>query len=83
MEVQLRNHSQSGRDFNLLSPFSNEILSESIPSRFKMPMVESFDGFTNPLDHFEGFKAIMRLQGASDVLLCIAISISLKKSTRI
>ena len=47
-----------------------------------MSQIEPYDGFTNPLDHLESYKALMLLQGASDALLCIAFSITLRKTAR-
>ena len=61
MEIQIGSHSQGGRDFNLRSSFSKEILDELVPSRFKMPIVKSFDGSIDPLDDLESFRAIIRL----------------------
>ena len=83
MEVQLGNHPQGKQDFNLQSPFSQKILNEFVPSRFKMLVVESFDGSTNLLDNLEGYRTIMRLQSAFDALLCVAFPITLKKSAKI
>ena len=44
-----------------------------------MSAIESSDNFTDPMDHIEGYKALMALQEASDVLLYIAFSAILKK----
>ena len=69
--------------FNLRSSFSYEILSEPILNWFKMSVIESFDGSTDPMDHIESYKALMVLQGASDTLLCIIFPVTLKKAVRI
>ena len=83
MELQIGGRSQNSDSFNLRSPFSYKILSEPISKQFKMPAIELFDGFGDPMDHIEGYRALMTLQGASDSLLCIAFLTTLKKATRI
>ena len=74
---------QNKDSFNLRSLFSHKILSESVSNRFKMPAIESFDDFTNLMDHIEGYRTFMALQGASDALLCIAFPTTLKKAVKI
>lgn len=69
--------------FNFRSPFSRSILLESIPSRFKMPQVEPYDSSNDPLDHLEGYKALMMLQGTSNIFLCLAFPTTLKKAAQI
>ena len=63
-------------------PLSRLILDEPIPSRFKMPHVEPYDGSTDPVDHLESYKTLMTIQGAIDALLCIGFSATLRKATR-
>jgi len=46
--------------YNAQPPFSREIQEEPIPSRFRMPHVDPYDGTTDPLDHLESYKALMR-----------------------
>ena len=48
-----------------------------------MPVIESFDSFADPMDHVEGYRALMALQGAFDALLCIAFLTTLKKAARV
>ena len=45
-----------------------------------MSVVESYDSSTNLLDHLEGYKALMMLQGAMGALLYLAFSTILKKT---
>ena len=48
-----------------------------------MPVIESFDSFADPMDHVEGYRALMALQGAFDALLCITFPATLKKTVRV
>ena len=48
-----------------------------------MTTAESFDSSIDPLDHLEGYRAIMSLQGAFDALLCVTFPITLKIFARI
>lgn len=54
----------------------------SIPYQFKILLVKPYDGFTNSIDDLERYKALMRLQGMSNALLCLAFPITLKKAAR-
>ena len=38
------------------SPFTASITSFPLPSKFRMPQVEAYDGSKDPLDHLESFK---------------------------
>lgn len=57
-------------------------MEEQIPTKFKMPRLESYDGNINPLDHFESYKALMLIQGTIDALLCMAFPAIIKKAAR-
>ena len=82
LEIQVGGQSQNKDGFNLQSSFSYEILNEPVSNRFKMSAIKSFDGSTDPMNHIEGYRALMTLQGASDVLLCIVFFATLKKAVR-
>ena len=69
-------------DFHTVQPLSGLILIEPISSQFKMPHVEPYDGFTDPFDHLESYKALTTIQGATDALLCIDFSATLRKAAR-
>ena len=43
------------------SPFTTEVLNHPLPSKFRLPQLESYDGFKDPLDHIESFKTLMLL----------------------
>ncbi|KAL2479689.1 Retrotransposon gag protein [Abeliophyllum distichum] len=42
-------------------PFAPEIMAVPLPKGFKQPMIESYDGVTNPLDHLQTFVDMMRV----------------------
>ena len=43
------------------SPFTEAVISFPLPSKFRMPFLENFDGTKDPLDHLESFKTMMCL----------------------
>nr|XP_019702910.1 uncharacterized protein LOC109505143 [Elaeis guineensis] len=69
-------------DFQTAQPLSRLVLDEPIPSRFKIPHVEPYDGSTDPVDHLESYKALMTIQVATDTLFCIGFPATLRKAAR-
>ena len=43
------------------SPFTALVNSFPLPSKFRMPQMDSYDGVRDPLDHLETFKTLMHL----------------------
>ena len=43
------------------SPFIASITSHPLPSKFKMPTLDSYDGTCDPYDHIAMFKTTMHL----------------------
>ena len=43
------------------SPFITSITSHPLPSKFKMPTLDSYDGTRDPYDHIAMFKTTMHL----------------------
>ena len=80
-----------GRVFNDLddlvhridSPFTASVTSYPLPSKFRMPQVENYDGSKDPIDHLKSFKTLMHLQGIPDEIMCKAFPTTLKGSARI
>lgn len=64
------------------SPFSSNIIMKKLLWKFKMPVIESFSGATDPLDHLEDYKALMQLQSVSNEIMCRAFPITLKGNSR-
>ena len=44
------------------SPFTVTVLECPVPSKFRLPQLESFDGLKDPLDHLNTFKMTLGLQ---------------------
>ena len=65
------------------SPFTEAINSFPLPSKFRMPSLETFDKAKDLLDHLESFKIMICLQGVLDEIMCRAFLTILKGSTRI
>ena len=60
------------------SPFVGSINSHPLPSKFKMPCLDSYDGTRNPCDHIATFMTTMHLQGVPDEIICRAFPTILK-----
>uniref|UniRef100_A0A2N9G1W1 Uncharacterized protein n=1 Tax=Fagus sylvatica TaxID=28930 RepID=A0A2N9G1W1_FAGSY len=65
------------------SPFTNAVISFPLPSKFRMPSLDTFDGSKDPLDHLESFKTVMCLQGVPDEIMCRAFPTTLKGPARV
>ena len=52
------------------SLFITSITSHPLPSKFKMPTLDSYDGMRDPCDHIATFKTTMHLQGVPDEIMC-------------
>ena len=64
-------------------PFTATVNSYPLPSKFRMPQIDSYDGVKDPLDHLETFKTLMHLQGVANVIMCRTFPTTLKGATRI
>ncbi|XP_042972828.1 uncharacterized protein LOC122304635 [Carya illinoinensis] len=49
-----------------------------LPPKFKVPQIDMYDGFRDPIDHLENFKAHMTLYGFSGEVAYRAFSLTLK-----
>ena len=65
------------------SPFTVPVTSFPLPSKFRMPQVETYDGLKDPLDHLESFKILMHLQGVTDEIMCRAFPTMPKSPTKV
>jgi len=50
------------------SPFIASITTHPLPSKFKIPTLDSYDGTRDPCDHIVMFKSTMPFQGAKPFL---------------
>ena len=65
------------------SPFIASITSHPLPSKFKMPSLDSYDRTCDPCDHIATFKTTMHLQGVLDEIMCKAFPMTLKGPARV
>ena len=65
------------------SPFIASIISYPLPSKFKMPTLDSYVGTHDPCDHIATFKTIMHLQGVPEEIICRAFPTTLKGPARV
>ena len=65
------------------SPFTIFINSFPLPSKFRMPQIECYDGVKDPLDHLETFKTLMHLQRVPDEIMYRAFPTTLKGPARV
>ena len=60
------------------SPFTAKVIHFPLPSKFRMPQVEAFDGVKDPIDHLNTCKNQMELHGYQNLVRCRAFAITLK-----
>ena len=65
------------------SPFTPSINSFSLPQKFCMPQIESYNRVKDPLNYLETFKTLMHLKGVPTEIMCRAFPTTLKGPTRI
>ncbi|XP_030963816.1 uncharacterized protein LOC115984981 [Quercus lobata] len=65
------------------SPFTASINGHPLPSKFKLPSLDSYDGTRDPFDHIATFKTTMHLQGVPDEIMCRAFPTTLKGLARV
>ena len=65
------------------SPFVASITNHPLPSKFKMPVLDSYDRTRDPFDHIATFKTTMHLQGVLDKIMCRVFPTTLKGPTRV
>ena len=64
------------------SPFTTAVLECPVPSKFRLPQLESFDRLKDPQDHFNTFKTTQGLQQPLDEILCCSFPTILKGAAR-
>lgn len=60
-------------------PLSKVIWDDQVPKNFKPPMLVSFDGKTNPLEHIIVINNQMTIAGTSDSLKCKLMVVTFKE----
>ena len=64
------------------SPFTVVVLECLIPSKFRLPQLEPFDGLKDPQDHLNTFKTTLGLQQPPDKIMCRSFPTTLKGAAR-
>ena len=54
------------------NPFSDEVMAEPFPDKFRMPSIPHYDGTGDPAYHLGKFISWMRLYGYHDNIQCRA-----------
>ena len=65
------------------SSFTATVNSYPLPSKFRIPQINSYDRVKDPLDHLETFKTLMHLQGVADTIMYRAFPTTLNGAARI
>ena len=63
------------------SLFTVGVLHFPLPTKFRMPQIETFDETKDPIDHLNTYKNQMELHGYQDPVRCRAFAITLKDPT--
>ena len=64
------------------SPFTVAVQECPVPSKFRLPQLEPFDGLKDPLDHLNTFKTTLGHQQPPDEILCRSFPTTLKGAAR-
>ena len=64
------------------SPFTTAVLECPVPSKFRLPQLELFDGLKDPQDHLNAFKTMLGIQQPLDEMLCRSFPTTLKRAAR-
>ena len=64
------------------TPFTTAVLECPVPSKFRLPQLEPFDGLKDPQDHLNTFGTMLGLQQPSDEILCCSFPTTLKAAAR-
>ncbi|RWV77746.1 hypothetical protein GW17_00061387 [Ensete ventricosum] len=84
-EVQkelLKSRGEVGESSKGGSSFTPEVQAKPLPTTFRLPGLEPYDGSGDPTEHIVAFRAQMALYDTSDALMCQAFPTTLRGSVR-
>ncbi|RZS09659.1 hypothetical protein BHM03_00040750 [Ensete ventricosum] len=84
-EVQkevLRSREETGESSKGGSSFTPEIQSKPLPTTFRLPALEPYDGSGDSMEHIATFRSQMALYDTSETLMCRAFPTTLRGSAR-
>ncbi len=61
------------------SPFIRAIVEIPMPSDFRVPRLETYDGRSDPQAHLSKYRRSMALHGANDATLCKCFEVTLSR----
>ena len=64
------------------SSFTTAVHKCPVPSKFRLPQLEPFDGLKDPQDHLNTFRTTLGLQQPPDEILCRSFPTTLKATAR-
>ncbi|GKU93784.1 hypothetical protein SLEP1_g7351 [Rubroshorea leprosula] len=64
------------------APLNLSITAEPYQEGFKIPHLETYDGFSNPDKHLHTYQAIIKIQNATDAMICKVFPTTLKSTAR-
>ncbi|RWW56784.1 hypothetical protein BHE74_00036477 [Ensete ventricosum] len=64
------------------SPIIQEIQDTPISQHFCLPVLEAYDGGSNPMEHVAAFRVQMALYSMSDAIMCWAFPITMREVAR-
>ncbi|GKV17632.1 hypothetical protein SLEP1_g28109 [Rubroshorea leprosula] len=64
------------------APLNQSITTEPYQEGFKIPHLETYDGSGNPDEHLHTYQAIMKIQNATDAMMCKVFPTTLKSTAR-
>ena len=65
------------------SPFTAGVLECPLPSKFRLPQLEFYDGTKDILHHIRAFKTILNLQQTPDEVICRSFPARLQGVTKV
>lgn len=70
--VVQKHQKEQEENFSLdgVSPLLKEILAETLSTKFKLSILDKYDGKANPRSHLAIFRMTMQFQDVNDFVLC-------------